>query len=342
MKYILCQPAIKRFEWELEVCITRLQKLGIENIVLLFTRHDDRVPDYLKEKYDVETHVYADDRTDKSYIPSVKPYLWMRYLEEKPSREIGIYFYLDSDVLLRDIPDVCPTENVWYASDCSGYIGNAYINSKGNQLIEKMCNAVGIDAQLIRNNESIGGAQWIIKNPSRDYWSKVYEDSITLYKLLSQSQTDIQKWTAEMWAQLWNVYHFGKTIKTTKELDFIMPADPVESYYKAKIYHNAGVVDDNQNLFFKGKYVNRTPFKDSFEHIDKNKASIKYVEAIEEVQQMAKYEVIENFRDLEEDKKYYIGDSFPKPANKTISEKRLNELASKKNKAKRPMIKEVK
>ncbi|WP_279401628.1 hypothetical protein [Piscibacillus salipiscarius] len=114
MKYILCQPAIKRFEWELEVCITRLQKLGIRHIVLLFTRHDERVPVYLHENYGVEIHVYDDVREDKSYIPSVKPYLWKRYLEEDPSREMETYYYLDSDVLLRELPNVQPTKiNGW-------------------------------------------------------------------------------------------------------------------------------------------------------------------------------------------------------------------------------------
>ncbi|BDP52986.1 hypothetical protein EfmJHP35_09100 [Enterococcus faecium] len=32
MKYILCQPAINRFKWELEVCLTNLKKLGIKDI----------------------------------------------------------------------------------------------------------------------------------------------------------------------------------------------------------------------------------------------------------------------------------------------------------------------
>ncbi|WP_347833982.1 hypothetical protein [Gracilibacillus sp. JCM 18860] len=90
-------------------------------------------------------HVYQDNRTDKSYIPSVKPYLWMKYLEEDSSRENGSYFYLDSDVLLREIPKVRPTKKMWYASDCTGYIGNQYIDSKGERLLEDMCRAIGID-----------------------------------------------------------------------------------------------------------------------------------------------------------------------------------------------------
>ncbi|WP_167261116.1 hypothetical protein [Alkalibacillus almallahensis] len=51
-----------------------------------------------------------------------------------------------------------------------------------------------------------------------------------------------------------------------------------------------------------------------------------------------KYEVIESFRDLEEDKEYFKGDRFPKPANKKVSQERLDELSSSDNKAGRPLI----
>lgn len=343
MKYILCQPAIKRFEWELEVCIYRLQKLGINDIVLLFAKQDDRVPHFLRENYGVETHIYTDDREDKTYIPSIKPYLWMRYLEEDPSREDETYFYLDSDVLFREIPNVTPTSQTWFASDCTSYIGNDYIDSKHPHLIEDMCQAIGVDPKVIRQKRPIGGAQWVIKNPTYEYWKKVYRDSITLYKLLSQSKTDIQKWCAEMWAQLWNVYDFNKDVVVSSELDFSWPTDDVSEYFKKKIYHNAGVLNDHQPLFFKGKYTHKKPFHDSFNHVDTTKASIKYVEAIQEVANMAKakYEVIESFRDLEEDKEYFKGDRFPKPANKKVSQERLDELSSSHNKAGRPLIKKV-
>lgn len=49
MKLILCQPAIQRFEWELEVCLTNLQSVGFDmkDVVLLFTVHDSEVPETL-------------------------------------------------------------------------------------------------------------------------------------------------------------------------------------------------------------------------------------------------------------------------------------------------------
>lgn len=355
MKYILCQPAIKRFEWELEVCLTRLQKLGIQDIVLLFAQWDNSIPEYFKEKYKVEVHVYDDTPRDKLYIPSVKPYLWMKYLEEDRSRETDTYFYLDSDVLLREIPNVHPTESVWYASDCTSYIGVEYIDSKGEDLLDRMCEIIGIDSSIIRENNPVGGAQWVITNPTLEYWKKVYEDSITLFKFLSSIEEDyirkndssyipIQKWTAEMWAHLWNVYHFGRVVQLESELDFCWPTDDRNKYYETKIYHNAGVIDGNQNLFFKGKYSNESPFNDDLTGIDQSKASIEYVKAIHEVKEVKtmKYEVIHPFHDLQDKNKVYaIGDTFPKPVSKRVSKKRIEELLSNDNKLGRPLIKKV-
>lgn len=352
MKYILCQPSIPRFKWELEVCITRLQKLGIDNIVLLFNKRDDTIPSFFKDYYGVDVHVYTDFDRDKTYIPSIKPYLWMRYLQEDKSRENDTYFYLDSDVLLREIPNVEPSENVWLASNCTSYISNDYIDSKGDNLLQDMCNVLDIDYDLIRAKKPIGGAQWVIKNPSYEYWEKVYEDSIKLYNYLCKIEsiyvrnnekgyTPIQKWTAEMWAQLWNVYHFDKDVDTPSELNFAWPNHPRESYYNHNLLHNAGVTVQDKDMFFKGKYVNKSPFKDNLSYVNQGKASYEYVLAIKEVKNMAKYEVIESFRDLEEDKEYFKGDRFPKPANKKIKQERLDALSSTNNKAGRPLIKKV-
>lgn len=353
MKYILCQPAIKRFEWELEVCITRLKKLGITDIVLLFAQWDSDIPKHFEETYGVEVHVYSDADRERTYIPSVKPYLWMKYLEEDKTREQDSYFYIDSDVLFREIPELDPTEDTWHASDCSGYIGLDYIDGKGEDLLERMCEVIGIDTALIRKHRPVGGAQWIIKNPSFAYWKKVYEDSVKLYKFLSDVESEyigrngtgyvpLQKWTAEMWAQLWNAYHFGKTVNVDSELDFCWPNDPISRYQETKIFHNAGVVDSNQSLFFKGQYVERSPISEDLSFVDKNKASYKYVKAIQEVNQVAKYRVIESFGDLQDNgKSYKAGDGYPRPANKKVSKERIEELSTIKNVAGRPFIEKV-
>lgn len=79
--------------------------------------------------------MYDDLRDDKEYIPSIKPYLWWKYLEEDHSREDDRYFYIDSDVIfnkrinLRKLPS---KDDVWYCSDCCSYLSLDYIRSCEN------------------------------------------------------------------------------------------------------------------------------------------------------------------------------------------------------------------
>ncbi|MDK3656266.1 hypothetical protein O0A22_11670 [Staphylococcus pseudintermedius] len=52
-----------------------------------------------------------------------------------------------------------------------------------------------------------------------------------------------------------------------------------------------------------------------------------------------KYIVIKKFIDLQDNNKIYeIGDRFPKPANKKISDERLNELLNSDNRQGTPLI----
>ena len=289
MKYILCQPATDRFKWELDVCLTNLKSHGIKNIVLLFQKWDDAIPVYFKEKYGVETHVYEDLREDKSYIPSIKPYLWWQYLKEDKSREKGKYFYMDSDVIFRkklDFRRLPVKENVWYCSDCNGYLNLDYIRgcTNGEQVLRDMAGIVGVTVESLETiNHNSGGAQWLIKNPSTDYWKKVYEDSNKLFHYFKRLDSNIQKWTAEMWAQLWNMMYFNIGPKVSDEMEFCWATDPVHRWEETKIMHNAGVTEKDKTLFFKGKYVDTSPFDDDLSYVDKGRVSSKYVEAIDEV-----------------------------------------------------------
>lgn len=55
-----------------------------------------------------------------------------------------------------------------------------------------------------------------------------------------------------------------------------------------------------------------------------------------------KYEVIHDFKDLQDNNKIYrIGELYPKPANKKIEEERILELLTSENKLGKSVIKEV-
>lgn len=288
MKIILCQPAIKRFQWELEVLLTNLRQFGEHEVVLLFTERDFTVPRYFKEKYpECEVHTYPDTRDDMIYIPSVRPWLWWQYLAEDPSRENETYLYIDSDVIFRewlDFTEVGASANTWAGSDCDGYIGYKYIASrrKGAEIASQMAEICGITVEQMQSTPG-AGAQWVITNPTAAYWKRVYEDSNRIYYYFNGVDSDIQKWTAEMWAQIWGMVREGKTVTTPKELDFIMSTNPIEDWEKTKILHNAGVTGSGDGWFFKGSFIDESPLGRDWSHIRTDKATLKYVQALQQV-----------------------------------------------------------
>jgi hypothetical protein len=288
MKIICAAPAVLRFRWEYEILLTNLQSFSVDmsEIVLLFSRHDDTIPPYLESKYGVKCFVYTDGREDKGYIPSIRPYLLWCYLSDDPAREKETYLYIDSDIIFREMID-CATlgagENRWVGSDCGHYIDYDYIvqTKHGALIAATMAEICGITVDQMKGVPGIG-AHLLITNPSADFWLRTYEDSNRIYNYFQTVDSNIQKWTAEMWAQLWGMVREGKNPTAHPELKFCTPTDPIEQWDKVKIMHNAGVID-GQELFYKGQYTDRMPFGEDFGYVRADKVSRKYVEAIEKV-----------------------------------------------------------
>lgn len=281
MKFIFAQPAKKRFAWELKTAIKSLTDLGVKksDIVLLFSKEDDSVYETF---FECDTHVYVDERFDKTYIPSIKPYLFWKFLEEDNRRENETYVYLDSDTVVLDLSvfKVQVTKSRWYCSDTTGYIGYNYIQSvsKPTETFEAMIDAIKVPIDWIKSiQKDSGGAQWVIKSPKAGYWHDVYINSIVLYQAISPLDTSLQKWTAEMWAQLWTMYHYGITPKVSKKLDFAWSTD--DELGNKKIIHNAGVTED-MDLFFKGIYLDTPPLEALNQ--ESGKVSDRYVQIVKE------------------------------------------------------------
>lgn len=292
MKYIMVQPAVTRFKWELDVQLTNLTSLGVKgsDIVLLFAENVHEIPEYFREHYGVQAFVYSDDRDDKSYIPSIKPYLWWRFLIDQPWAEHEQWFYMDADVIFRELPTGLDeaNEKLYLCSNTDSYLGPKYIKSKGGYLFDTMQMIVDVDVSDWDGKS--GGAQWVITNPTAKYWQKVYKDCNELYAYMCSVEADlreqygrdyepIQAWTAEMWSQLWNLQVFGIEPKIIKELDFAFATDDISRWDEVKILHNAGVIGPGA-MFFKGQYTDYEPFDEDFSSIDRSKCSYRYVEAI--------------------------------------------------------------
>lgn len=290
MRYLLAQPANQKFKWELDVLLTNIRSMDeITPIVLLFLEEDFTVPNHFRKKYrNVEIHVYPDKRSDVVYLPAIRPYLCWNYFSEFPEAEQEDYFQIDSDIIFRELPNFSklPMDGkVCWASDCGSYIGYDYILSckQGNLIMSKMVEQFGLTDDVIKAIPA-GGAQWLITKPTAALWLDMYKDSIKLRNILSDIDSNIQKWTAEMWAELYDLTKLGWQVKISPELDFCRPTDNISLWSKVKILHNAGVVaDQSHKLFYKGEYLTRSPFKARLDYVDKTKASKKYVEAIQNV-----------------------------------------------------------
>ena len=167
---------------------------------------------------------------------------------------------------------------------------NESLKPKIKSIYEKMCEIVKIPENIPQENElNSGGAQYMMKNIDHTYWEKVEHDSDALYQyfldhLVEHPETPeyhaIQKWTADMWAVLWNAWYFGHEVRTPPELEFSWGTCGVDNWQKNTIYHNAGVLDaEKEKYFYKGQYNNKIPYNIT-NHVDPGLASHNYVKEI--------------------------------------------------------------
>lgn len=311
--YVTAQPDVPYFHWQAEVYIHNFIEKGInpKNIHVVFSINPNTKPSEsslrLKE-FGVNVHHYEDTRTKKYYIPSIKPYLISKWLEENPSYG-KVFFLHDADIIFRELPDykTLLQDDILYVSDTIGYIGYDYImdcckryeshhpSSQKGQLLQEMADVVGIDVTLIKDNQlNSGGGQYIIKDTDHILWNKIYEDCVPLYNQMLDYQKrfpispgEIQFWTAEMWSVLWNLWRVGKQTKIHDELSFSWATDTTSMYEKHPILHMAGITENLRNTkFYKGDFIMVNPLDklredlSYFNYVENHSATKKYVEVM--------------------------------------------------------------
>ena len=294
MKYICAQPCTIYYTWQIEVMINNFIRMGINpnNIEILGGINNNIIPEdwrKLQQHYPyVRFFFYNDTRIDKSYIPSIYFNLLKQHIQAYPHLKHEVLFLHDSDIVFTKPPNFKVMEygDAWYLSDTNSYINYSYIQQKGDYIYKKMCDIIGIDYRIPKlMNSNSGGAQYIVKNTSYEFWNKVEQDSIKLYKWFCEDEPKfrlqfpntepIQKWTAGMWALLWNTWNEGHETIVDKRLDFGWTINEYSDIEKYTILHNAGVQLSNSNLFYKGAYTYKTPYNDDL-NIDSTKASYFY------------------------------------------------------------------
>lgn len=307
LRYISVQPAIEYYTWQVEVMINNFIKNGVNpNQIDIICSFESTVPEKwleLQNHYNtVRFFFYKDTRRNPVYISSIRPHVLKKHFRAHPELEQEAILYHDCDIVLTKPVDWSEflLDDVWYLSDTNSYINSDYIRSKRYGIYERMCEIVDISEKTpIRYNEHSGGAQYLMKNINSSYWDKVEKDSEKLYQFFldhlkafpeSPRYHPIQKWTADMWAVLWNAWYFGHDTRVVKEMDFCWPMDPISKWDTHHFFHNAGVSEEtgrSQKMFYKGQYVDgNLPYKDlQLENFDETKCTYNYVKEILETSQ---------------------------------------------------------
>jgi len=305
IRYICAQPAIDYYLWQVDVMLNNFirNEISAEQIHIVCGIPDENIPEgweKLRNHYNnVEFFFYQDTRPYNQYVSSIRPHLLEKHFNQNKYLETEAIFYHDCDILFSKTPDWTHLleDDVWYLSDTKNYICAEYVKSKGYGVHERMCEIIGIDKSIPEkyNDTGSGGAQYIMKNVDHRFWKKVYDDSENLYQFFLDhlkafpqgclgGYHPIQKWTADMWAVLWNAWNFGHDTKVVPEMNFTWPIHPIDSWEKNVIFHNAGVTRNTykeDRTFFKADYMaGNFPYNINLDEFSTEKCSYKYVQEI--------------------------------------------------------------
>lgn len=313
MIYLCAQSDSFFFIWQVEILINNLRDLNVEpeNIHILIG-YDSVINSewslFVEENKELACFFfYQDLRLSKEYLSSLRPNIIGQHFESYPYLEKATIFYHDADIIFKELPDFdsLGVDEIWYVSDTKSYLGIDYIKNYGSEeLIDDMCSIIGVSKCLVyENDNNCGGAQYLIKNVSKDFWTKIEKDSENLYVYLrdfnAKQASDkyaidrsrwsecasgfIQAWCADMWCVLWNAWSFGFKTKIHKELDFCFPTMSIDKWDEMKILHYTGAV--TPKTFFKEKYRYFAPYYSNFDHIERSSCSYPLIEKITELKE---------------------------------------------------------
>ncbi len=302
LKFIQAVPDDDYYIWQTHLWLESLREIGHSDkaISCIFTPNFREFNTKWKELEalypESEFFFYKDtDGISKllgMYIPLLRPYILMKYWKAHPEMEQKAVFYCDCDILFTDKFDLSAfiDDEVCYVSDTHSYISATYFDSKikdvlpdkleeykQKDILAETCELVGITREIaVKNDKHSGGAQYLLKGVTEDFWSKVITDCIKIRMHLQQTNKyffenenkGFQSWCADMWSVLWNLWLLNKEVKVIPEMDFAWASDNIIKLENRGILHNAGIVGPLQGdikVFHKGTYhQGKSPFSDPY------------------------------------------------------------------------------
>ena len=301
LRFVSASPAIKYYSWQVEVLLSNFIEMGINlnQVDIVCWKQNGEIPEEwqkLANGYPARFFFYDDTRETKHYISSIRPNILKQHFIAYPELENEAIFYHDCDIVFtKPINwEQFLQDNKWYGSDCRWYIGHDYIISKGEDILNKMCQIVDIDKQLVKDNElNAIGAQYLMKGINAQFWANVEKDCERLFKEITDINNEkkaanptyheLQIWCSDMFAVLWNGWKLGYESICHPDLEFSWATSIEEDWNRLNIFHNAGVTDAEGGLFYKAIYMNELPYNRDLK-INEGTASKKYYEIIQKVE----------------------------------------------------------
>ena len=284
LRFICAQPAIYYYAWQVEVMIHNFIEMGINpNLIdIVCWKVNGVIPEewnkLVNHYNNVRFFFYDDTRKTRHYISSIRPNILKQHWQAHPYLKDEVIFYHDNDIMFTKKIDwqQFMNDDKWYGSDVRWYISHNYILSKGEEILNKMCEIVDIEKEIVEKNElNCIGAQYIIKNVDWTFWDTVEKESEILFKEITEMSRkkkaenpqyhELQIWCSDMWAVLWNAWKLGNETVCHDDLQFSWGTSNENDYLKYNIFHNAGVTTDKNGLFYKANYMEKPPYKDELE-----------------------------------------------------------------------------
>jgi hypothetical protein len=272
MKYICAQPGTRYYAWQIEIMLMNFKEMGIplQDVHIVCAMHDQNalhLYHQISNQYpEAVIEFYPDTRRTKHYPSSIRPNILKQHFFKHKLNEP--FFYHDCDMVFTKKVDFTPflNDDICYGSDTRFYIGHDYIKSKGYGILEMMASLTGIDVETIKENElNCIGAQYLIKGVDFRFWDEVEKICETLFlnitlennriKADNPNYHELQIWTADMWAVLWNLWKWGKQTKVDDYFDFAWATSTIEDWERLNIFHNAGITETGHGFFYKGDYM---------------------------------------------------------------------------------------
>lgn len=333
---IQCVPDDRVWFSQTLVQLANFREMGVSHFyrVLVFTppdrTHNGINPDWklIEEQFPEAKIFYYTDQDNLfsiiekiEYIPLIRPYMLYKHFKENPELSENAVLYLDSDVIFSKKPDFNPylDDEICYLSDTKGYLNSDWFDSKIHQVLpEKLAAYKQVDvletvAKLSnitreiceKNKNATGGAQYLLKNITPEFWKKVLNRCIAIrttlfYKTMGvnfhffeNEDQGFQSWCADMWAVLHTLWEEGKETQTPEYFNFNWGTDLIEKWNQNLMYHDAGGAVGHKDgiaypLFNKRdmRFIRKpednpiTYFEADLSHVSPHHCSKKYVEWI--------------------------------------------------------------